>query len=248
MGRPSNAAMAFASVAPDTNPAGNAIEANATPPIVAMSRVSAIGRRSERADSDIAPHAGSHDGVKLTCRGAHLAPAPYPFGLRKAVFPHPDAIECSIGADAQGSFGSSMLQGCGHYSSARYIGLLFVVASYGDRKRRFGRADEWHGLIYPLSLAIYCPAGRIWARSTGFAHRILRIFTSIWPMIMATLFAADHGIVRLAKDQTSHRSPTSSRPVTARRSRCCDRTLISISAQFRHRAAVKACRPRSARS
>ena len=36
-----------------------------------------------------------------------------------------------------------------------YIGLLFVVASYGDRARRIGRGGRWH-LIYPLSLAIYC--------------------------------------------------------------------------------------------
>ena len=37
-----------------------------------------------------------------------------------------------------------------------YIGLLFVVASYGDRTRRFGREGGWRHFIYPLSLAIYC--------------------------------------------------------------------------------------------
>src|SRR5467141_837188 len=37
-----------------------------------------------------------------------------------------------------------------------YIGLLFVVASYGDRARRLGRVGRSRLFIYPLSLAIYC--------------------------------------------------------------------------------------------
>jgi Na+/proline symporter len=37
-----------------------------------------------------------------------------------------------------------------------YIGLLFVVASYGDRVRLLGREGRSRLLIYPLSLAIYC--------------------------------------------------------------------------------------------
>jgi Na+/proline symporter len=37
-----------------------------------------------------------------------------------------------------------------------YIGLLFVVASYGDRLRARGRGGWMRTLIYPLSLAIYC--------------------------------------------------------------------------------------------
>ena len=37
-----------------------------------------------------------------------------------------------------------------------YIGLLFLVASYGDRMRRLGRDGRARLLIYPLSLAIYC--------------------------------------------------------------------------------------------
>ena len=35
-----------------------------------------------------------------------------------------------------------------------YIGLLFVVASYGDRMRARGRLGHSRQLIYPLSLAI----------------------------------------------------------------------------------------------
>ena len=33
-----------------------------------------------------------------------------------------------------------------------YIGLLFVVASYGDRRWRVARADRSRLLIYPLCL------------------------------------------------------------------------------------------------
>lgn len=36
-----------------------------------------------------------------------------------------------------------------------YIGFLFLVASHGDRRRPAGRGRA-SGLIYPLSLAIYC--------------------------------------------------------------------------------------------
>src|SRR5204862_5754339 len=37
-----------------------------------------------------------------------------------------------------------------------YIGLLFVVASYGDRIRARRRGGRLRMLIYPLSLSIYC--------------------------------------------------------------------------------------------
>lgn len=37
-----------------------------------------------------------------------------------------------------------------------YIGLLFLIASYGDRRRRAVRDTRARLLIYPLSLAIYC--------------------------------------------------------------------------------------------
>src|SRR4029079_7107623 len=50
-----------------------------------------------------------------------------------------------------------------------YIGFLFFVASYGDRlsPTQRGRAS---GLIYPLSLAIYCPSWTFFA-SVGVATR-----------------------------------------------------------------------------
>src|SRR5205085_910363 len=35
-----------------------------------------------------------------------------------------------------------------------YIGLLFIVATYGDETGRLGRERRWRRFIYPLSLAI----------------------------------------------------------------------------------------------
>src|SRR5438128_1549242 len=51
-----------------------------------------------------------------------------------------------------------------------YIGLLFLVASYGDRTRRFGREGRSRLLIYPLSLAIYCTSWTFFG-SVGLASR-----------------------------------------------------------------------------
>ena len=84
-----------------------------------------------------------------------------------------------------------------------YIGLLFVVASYGDRMRLRGRAGRSRLLIYPLSLAIYCTSWTFFG-SVGFASRTGFEFLTIyigpilmiglcWPLIMR--------IVRLAKAQ-----------------------------------------------
>src|SRR5262245_54589812 len=84
-----------------------------------------------------------------------------------------------------------------------YIGLLFVIASYGDRTRRFGREGRWRHLIYPLSLAIYCTSWTFFG-SVGLASRTGYDFLPIyvgpilmiglcWPLIMR--------IVRLAQSQ-----------------------------------------------
>ncbi len=53
-----------------------------------------------------------------------------------------------------------------------YIGLLFVVASYGDRAHRRARVRDsrWRHLIYPLSLAIYCTSWTFFG-SVGLATR-----------------------------------------------------------------------------
>ena len=81
-----------------------------------------------------------------------------------------------------------------------YIGLLFVVASYGDRLREFGRARL---LIYPLSLAIYCTSWTFFG-SVGLASRTGFDFLTIYvgPVLMIGLgLPLILRIVRLAKAQ-----------------------------------------------
>jgi Na+/proline symporter/CheY-like chemotaxis protein len=83
-----------------------------------------------------------------------------------------------------------------------YIGLLFVVASYGDRARRIGRGGRWH-LIYPLSLAIYCTSWTFFG-SVGLASRTGFDFLTIYvgPILMIGLCSPlIMRIVRLAKAQ-----------------------------------------------
>ncbi|MBR0691601.1 PAS domain-containing hybrid sensor histidine kinase/response regulator [Bradyrhizobium lablabi] len=68
-----------------------------------------------------------------------------------------------------------------------YIGLLFFVASRGDRMSpgRRGRASQW---IYPLSLAIYCTSWTFFG-SVGFATRTSVDFLAIYvgPILMIGL-------------------------------------------------------------
>jgi Na+/proline symporter/signal transduction histidine kinase/CheY-like chemotaxis protein len=83
-----------------------------------------------------------------------------------------------------------------------YIGLLFLVASYGDR-RRITRASSARLLIYPLSLAIYCTSWTFFG-SVGLASRSGFDFLTIYigPMLMLGLgFPLLIRIVRLAKSQ-----------------------------------------------
>src|SRR5262245_2020893 len=83
-----------------------------------------------------------------------------------------------------------------------YIGLLFVVASYGDRTRRFGREGRWR-FIYPLSLAIYCTSWTFFG-SVGLASRTGFDFLAIYigPMLLIGLCSPlIVRIVRLAKAQ-----------------------------------------------
>ena len=83
-----------------------------------------------------------------------------------------------------------------------YIGLLFLVASYGDR-RRITRASSARLLIYPLSLAIYCTSWTFFG-SVGLASRSGFDFLTIYigPMLMFGLgFPLLIRIVRLAKSQ-----------------------------------------------
>src|SRR6266571_3230785 len=84
-----------------------------------------------------------------------------------------------------------------------YIGLLFVVASYGDRLRSRVRDGRSRMLIYPLSLAIYCTSWTFFG-SVGLASRTGYDFITIYvgPILMIGLgWPLIVRIVRLAKAQ-----------------------------------------------
>jgi Na+/proline symporter/signal transduction histidine kinase len=84
-----------------------------------------------------------------------------------------------------------------------YICLLFVVASYGDRTRRFGRQGHWRHFIYPLSLAIYCTSWTFFG-SVGLASRAGFDFLAIYvgPILVIGLCSPlITRFVRLAKAQ-----------------------------------------------
>ena len=84
-----------------------------------------------------------------------------------------------------------------------YIGLLFLVASYGDRIRRLGREGRARLLIYPLSLAIYCTSWTFFG-SVGSASRSGYEFLTIYigPVLMIVLFTPMIArVVQLAKAQ-----------------------------------------------
>src|SRR3984893_1048323 len=83
-----------------------------------------------------------------------------------------------------------------------YIGLLVMVASYGDRSR-VTRASSARLLIYPLSLAIYCTSWTFFG-SVGLASRTGFDFLAIYigPMLIVGLgYPLIIRIVRLAKGQ-----------------------------------------------
>jgi Na+/proline symporter/signal transduction histidine kinase len=80
-----------------------------------------------------------------------------------------------------------------------YIGLLFVIASYGDRVRQHHRITR--ALIYPLSLAIYCTSWTFFG-SVGLASRTGYEFLTIYigPVLMIGLaYPLIVRMVRLAK-------------------------------------------------
>src|SRR5712671_4857452 len=83
-----------------------------------------------------------------------------------------------------------------------YIGLLFLVASHGDRLSPLqrGRASA---LIYPLSLAIYCTSWTFFG-SVGFASRTSIDFLAIYlgPIVMIGLCTPLlRRVIQLAKSQ-----------------------------------------------
>src|SRR3989449_7364286 len=83
-----------------------------------------------------------------------------------------------------------------------YIGLLFVIASYGDRARTRA-ASRARTMIYPLSLAIYCTSWTFFG-SVGLASRTGFDFLTIYigPILLIGLCSPlVMRIVRLAKAQ-----------------------------------------------
>src|SRR3954462_15040397 len=83
-----------------------------------------------------------------------------------------------------------------------YIGLLFVVASYGDRART-RESSRARTIIYPLSLAIYCTSWTFFG-SVGLASRTGFEFLTIYvgPIVMIGLcYPFIMRVVRLAKAQ-----------------------------------------------
>src|SRR5437660_9154636 len=83
-----------------------------------------------------------------------------------------------------------------------YIGLLFVIASYGDQTGR-GREGRWRRFIYALSLAIYCTSWTFFG-SVGLGSRTGLDFLTIYigPMLVIGLGSPlITRIVRLAKAQ-----------------------------------------------
>src|SRR5271165_639427 len=103
-----------------------------------------------------------------------------------------------------------------------YIGLLFVIASYGDEAGRgraghpsrllptwglkvqiSGKPEIWRRFVYPLSLAIYCTSWTFFG-SVGLASRTGFDFLTIYigPILVIGLCSPlIHRIVRLAKAQ-----------------------------------------------
>src|SRR3984885_11787212 len=84
-----------------------------------------------------------------------------------------------------------------------YIGFLFLVASYGDRRSELAGSASSRLVIYPLSLAIYCTSWTFFG-SVGLASRAGFDFLTIYigPMLMIGLgYPLLIRIVRLAKGQ-----------------------------------------------
>lgn len=84
-----------------------------------------------------------------------------------------------------------------------YIGLLFVIASYGDRLDRSGGADRPRPLIYPLSLAIYCTSWTFFG-SVGLATRTGFDFLAIYIGPIALIGLASPLVARITRLSKAH--------------------------------------------
>ena len=85
--------------------------------------------------------------------------------------------------------------------SLAYLGLLFAIASWGDRRADSGRSVIGSPWIYTLSLAVYCTAWTFYG-SVGLRRQSGLAFLPVFlgPTIGALMFAfLLHKVVRIAK-------------------------------------------------
>ena len=110
-----------------------------------------------------------------------------------------------------------------------YIGLLFLVASYGDRltpaqRGRFGV------LIYPLSLAIYCTSWTFFG-SVGFASRTGIEFLAIYlgPILMIGCCTPSSKMVKSSAFRWGTNWPALSRTLTGSSTSVVSMAMVSPS-------------------
>jgi Na+/proline symporter/nitrogen-specific signal transduction histidine kinase len=87
------------------------------------------------------------------------------------------------------------------FFSFGYVGLLFVIAFYGDKRADAGRSIISNPYIYALSLAVYCTAWTFYG-SVGLASRSGLSFLTIYlgPTLMVTLgWLVMRKIIRISK-------------------------------------------------
>jgi len=87
------------------------------------------------------------------------------------------------------------------FFSFGYVGLLFVIAYYGDKRADAGRSIISNPYIYALSLAVYCTAWTFYG-SVGLASRSGLSFLTIYlgPTLMVTLgWVVMRKIIRISK-------------------------------------------------
>ena len=87
------------------------------------------------------------------------------------------------------------------FASFAYVGLLFVIAYYGDKRADAGRSIISNPYIYALSLAVYCTAWTFYG-SVGLASHSGLSFLTIYlgPTLMVTLgWVIMRKIIRISK-------------------------------------------------
>jgi len=103
-------------------------------------------------------------------------------------------------------------------TSVAYLGVLFVIAHYGDRRADEGRSIISNGYVYALSLAVYATSwtfygsvGRAASTGIGFLPIYLgaTIMAALWWLVLRK-------IIRISRRNRITSSRTSCRPATAR--------------------------------